>query len=103
MLAHSLRSTTLHLDNTPSILRPLGTALIQNMSKKIEINRTCDFLLMFLDYVQLKLDTAWKVSKHGVFSGPYFPAFGMDMEIYYVNLRIQSEYRKIWTRKKPRI
>ena len=35
------------------------------------------------------------------FSGPYFPAFGLKMEIYGVNLRIQSECGKIWTRKTP--
>ena len=33
------------------------------------------------------------------FSGPYFPVFGMNTEIYGVNLRIQSEYSKIQTRK----
>ena len=38
--------------------------------------------------------TAWKVSKYGVFSGPYFPVFSLNKEIYSVNLRIQSEYRK---------
>ena len=32
--------------------------------------------------------TAWKVSKYAVFSGPYFPVFGPNMEIYGVNLRI---------------
>ena len=42
--------------------------------------------------------TAWKVSKYGVVSCMYFPAFGMNTEIYYVNLHIQSEYRKIRTR-----
>ena len=42
--------------------------------------------------------TAWKVSKYGGISGPYFPAFGLNMEIYSVNLRIPSEYRKIRTR-----
>ena len=42
--------------------------------------------------------TAWKVSKYGVFSGLYFPVFGLNTEIYSVNLRIQSEYRKIRTR-----
>ena len=26
--------------------------------------------------------TAWKVSKYGVFSGPYFPVFGPNTEIY---------------------
>ena len=43
--------------------------------------------------------TAWKVSKYGVFSGPYFLVFELNTEIYEVNLRIQSEYRKIKTRK----
>ena len=46
----------------------------------------------------LTYHTAWKVSKYGVISGLYFPAFGLDTEIYEVNLCIQSEYRKIWTR-----
>ena len=31
------------------------------------------------------------MSKYGVFSGPYFPAFGLN---------IQSKNRRIWTRKK---
>ena len=39
------------------------------------------------------------MSKYGVFSGPYFPVLGLNTEIYSVNLRIQSEYRKIRTRK----
>ena len=43
--------------------------------------------------------TAWKVSKYRVFSGPYFPVFGLNTEIYGVNLRIQSKYGKKWTRK----
>ena len=38
--------------------------------------------------------TGWKVSEYGVFSGPYFPAFGLNTEIYGVNLRIQSECGK---------
>ena len=42
--------------------------------------------------------TALKLSKYGVISGPYFPVFGLNTEIYSVNLRIQSEYRKIRTR-----
>ena len=33
------------------------------------------------------------------FSGPYFPVFRLNTEIYGVNFRIQSEYRKIRTRK----
>ena len=41
-----------------------------------------------------------KVSKYGDFSGPYFPVFGLSTEIYGVNLRIQSDSRKIGTKKK---
>ena len=39
------------------------------------------------------------MSKYGVFSGPYFPVLGLNTEIYTVNLRIQSEDKKIQTRK----
>ena len=42
--------------------------------------------------------TVWKVSKYGVISGPYFPVLRLNMEIYGVSLRIQSEYREIRTR-----
>ena len=35
--------------------------------------------------------TAWKVPKYEVTSGPYFPAFGLNMERYKVSLRIQSK------------
>ena len=45
--------------------------------------------------------SGWKVSKYRVFSGPYFQVIGLDTEIYFVNLRIQSKYRKIWTKKNP--
>ena len=38
------------------------------------------------------------MSKYGVFSGPYFRVFGLNTEVYSVNLRIQSEYRKLRTR-----
>ena len=46
--------------------------------------------------------TAWKVSKYGVFSGPYFSAFGLNTERYSGPLRIRSECGKIRTRKKIR-
>ena len=37
------------------------------------------------------------MSKYGVFSGPYFPVFGLNTEICTVNLRIQPKYSKIRT------
>ena len=33
------------------------------------------------------------------FSGPYFPAFGLNTDIYGVNLRVQSKCGKMQTRK----
>ena len=42
---------------------------------------------------------AWKVSKYRVFASPYFRAFRQNTEIYGENLCIQSEYRKIRTRR----
>ena len=60
---------------------------------------TCDFRKIS---TPCALDsTAWKVSKHGVFSGPYFRAFRLNMERYSVSLCIQSEWGKIRTRKTP--
>ena len=57
------------------------------------------FLHFFLQLVTSLLEvTAWKVSKYSVISAPYFPVFGLNTEIYQVNVRIQSEYRKIRTR-----
>ena len=47
------------------------------------------------------IDTMWKVSKYGNFSGPYFPAFGLNTERYFVSLHIQSKFKKIRTRKTP--
>ena len=52
-----------------------------------------------IKYIFWNLNTTWKVSKYGVFSGPYFPVFGLNTEIYSVNFRIQSKYRKIRTKK----
>ena len=54
---------------------------------------------MFLFWFSSGGTTAWKVSKYWVFSGPYFPTFGLNTERHYVFLRIQSEYWKIRTRK----
>ena len=46
-----------------------------------------------------KIVTVRKVPRYGAFSSPYFPVFGLNTEIYRVNLRIQSKYGKIRTRK----
>ena len=38
-------------------------------------------------------DTVWKVSKYGVFSGPRFPVFGLNTEIYSVFGHFSSSVR----------
>ena len=58
------------------------------------------FAVMCFEWALKLAFTAWKVSKYAVFSGPYFPVFALNTEIYSVNLRIQSEYKKIRARKK---
>ena len=35
---------------------------------------------------------AWKVSKYGVFSGPYFLVFELNTEIYFVNRAVFIQY-----------
>ena len=42
--------------------------------------------------------TLHEVSKYGVISGPYFPAFGLNTKSYFVSLGIQSECGKIQNR-----
>ena len=51
------------------------------------------FLLMFTLFTS---HITWKVSTYGAFSGPHFPVLGLNIS---VNLRIQSEYRKMRARK----
>ena len=45
-----------------------------------------------------EIATTWKVSKYGVFSGPYFHAFELNTERHSVSPRIQSKCEKIRTR-----
>ena len=45
------------------------------------------------------VSTTWKVSKYEVFSGLYFPVFGLNTEIYRENLHFQSKYMKTQIRK----
>ena len=39
------------------------------------------------------------MTEYGVFPGHYFTVFGLETETYLINVRIQSEYGKIQTRK----
>ena len=68
--------------------------VFKNLSKTIKESISSNFAdLFYLKSTKRTLghsNTAWKVSKYWVFSGPYFPAFGLNTE---------SECRKIRTRK----
>ena len=45
------------------------------------------------------LSTVRKVPKYEVFSGPYFPALGLNAERYEISHRTHSECGKLLTRK----
>ena len=54
---------------------------------------------MPLKYVKILITEHCVVSVQvRVISGPYFPVFGLNTEIYSVDLRIQFEYKNIRTR-----
>ena len=61
-------------------------------SNEIPTKLVKEFGYLFSKYIATSNYTAWKVSKYRLFSGPYFPVFGLNTEIY-------SECRKIRTRK----
>ena len=74
---------------------------ISHFPKILNLSSFCNLFTTFINnknHASFHLFTAWKVSKYGVFSGLHFPVFGLNTEIYGVNLRIQSEYRKTRTR-----
>ena len=80
--------------------------LRSNFSQIIQSCMEKSFSKVFYQTLKLillcaKINTTRKMSVFGVFSGLYFPAFGMNKEIYKVNLRIQSECGKMHTRKTP--
>ena len=43
------------------------------------------------------IDLSVKSLRIWSYCGPHFPAFGLNMERYFISLRIQSEFRKIST------
>ena len=65
-----------------------------------EIFKFCTCLKLFVSQSRY-LSTAWKVSEYEVFSGPYFPVFGLNAEIYTVNLRISPNTGKYGQEKTP--
>ena len=75
----------------------LGTKMVGSVTIKICLYINLSSHNSFVDI------TAWEVFKYGVFSGPYFPAFGQNTDRYGVSLRIQSECGKMWNWKNLRI
>ena len=64
------------------MLHPLHPTL--HFSIKVRYHLTVPSYTLFLQCSNIKghfgnLFTAWKVSKYGIISGPYFPVFGMKM------------------------
>ena len=39
-------------------------------------------MMLIMNFISMTF-TAWEVSEYGVISGPYFPVFGLNTEIYF--------------------
>ena len=63
---------------------------------QLKLRKSCVVLFCFV-FFHLLHDTC----PYSEFSGSYFPAFGLNMEIYSVNLCIQFKCGKIRTKKTP--
>ena len=89
------RSFTVQITRLCYFLWPCSQAYLKNLLFPLAFSSVrCNLTVSFCNQC-----IAWKMSKYGDFSGPYFPVFGLNTEIYGKNLRIQSEYRKIPIRK----
>ena len=99
------RSHVQILKNIGSNTEPLG------MQNNISSQRVKEELILVLNYLQLgNLKYVREIHNHihsvksvGIwsYSGPYFPAFGLNTERYGVSHRIQSECGKMRTRITP--
>ena len=58
------------------------------------------YVIIHQTFLKATIFTVWSVRIQS-FSGPHFPALGLNTEIYRVNLHIQSECGKIRIRKTP--
>ena len=68
-------------------------------SLETQINKGKD--LINFSFIRIYVFRYIKSVRVRSFSGPYFPAFGLNTEVYSVNLHIQSECGKIRPRKTP--
>ena len=71
-----------HLTNLITAIKLIfGFCLSDTMFTFFEI--ICDMLVVLIYFISVAvcmLFTAWKVSKYGVFSGQYFPVFGLNTD-----------------------
>ena len=82
--------------------RKLLYLIKQSKIFRIKLHNKQNYLIVLTDDLGKGIMTiAWKVSKYEVFPGPYFPVFGLNTEVYSVNLRIQYENRKYGPEKTP--
>ena len=81
-------------NHAPSLIKKISRMILQFYGL-VNFQPTEEefFSVFYVSGSSGKISTAWKVSKYGVTSGPYFPIIGLNTEIYGVNLRNQSEYR----------
>ena len=79
----------------------MNTNLKRDFQICISVPLRTAFLLEHLLWLLLDVGKHHSVKSVQIrrFFGPFFPLFALNIEIYSVNFCIQSEYRKMWTRK----
>ena len=86
-----------HPADSSYVDKDLALPLNKTNDKKIPDSRH-----FFNHFLSSYLRTAWKsVQKYGVFPGPYFPEFGLNTEIYSVNLLFSPNTVKYGAEKTP--
>ena len=85
--------------NDYCVSSPLFSAALVNEDQKGTLGR--NGLIIVNNETTRKRNRCVKGIRIRSFSGPYFPAIGLNTESYSVSLRIQSEYGKMRTRKTP--
>ena len=76
----------LPLDIYENLSQKCQFSVAKNLLNPDSVSLNMKIVLNYLNFVFPIAVTAWKVSKYGVFSGPYFPAFGLNTEFFLVRI-----------------
>ena len=73
----------------------------RSKTQKVKHRTRCNDLRQWVEKLDITSKHCVKSVRIWSFSGPHFPAFGLNTDIYFLNLCIQSKFGKMLTRKHP--